>query len=225
MRVICCKLSPLVYFKGKCLTTTIWIGWELGCKDSCKLQPSVSCVINFALTGKCNKGFKGRWLKKGNARFVDSLLSDRNRRPEGVNGSRSKFLPNSNRRPISQNHPIPQAFWPKFGVAIEELNQHKRPRTSERNHKANWKRIGKLQNWSAWTGLTGAMDRSDRSCQPEQDLTGLTGLAVRSDRWHPENPRKLRFKRWISTKRLLKSINLGESFAPTPWTYPQKISS
>ena len=47
---------------------------RVSCKDSCKLQPSVSCVINFALTGKCNKGFKGRWLKKGNARFVDSLL-------------------------------------------------------------------------------------------------------------------------------------------------------
>ena len=28
----------------------------------------------------------------------------------GVNGSRSKFLRNSNRRPMSQNHPNPQAF-------------------------------------------------------------------------------------------------------------------
>ena len=45
-----------------------------------------------------------------------------------------------------ENHPSPQAFWPKFGIAMEKLNQHKRPRTSERNHKANRKRIRKLQN-------------------------------------------------------------------------------
>ena len=40
-----------------------------------------------------------------------------------------------------ENHPSPQAFWPKFGIAMEKLNQHKRPRTSERNHEANRKRI------------------------------------------------------------------------------------
>jgi len=45
-----------------------------------------------------------------------------------------------------ENHPSPQAFWPKFGITMEKLNQHKRPRTSERNHKANRKRIGELQN-------------------------------------------------------------------------------
>ena len=26
-----------------------------------------------------------------------------------------------------ENHPSPQAFWPKFGIAMEKLNQHKRP--------------------------------------------------------------------------------------------------
>ena len=45
-----------------------------------------------------------------------------------------------------ENHPSSQAFWLKFGIAMEKLNQHKRPLTSERNHKANRKRIGKVQN-------------------------------------------------------------------------------
>ena len=111
----------------------------------------------------------------------------------GVNGSRSKFLRNSNRRPISQNRPSPQAFWSKFGIAMKKLNQHKRPRTSERNHEANRKRIGK-------TAELICLDRSDR--------------------WHPENPRKLRFKRWISTKRPRKSMKLGELLRP----YPVNIS-
>ena len=71
---------------------------------------------------------------------------------------------------------------------MEELNQHKRPRASERNHEANRKRIGKTADLSAWTSLTGALDRSDRSCLSKSEQTGLTGLAYRSDRWHLENP-------------------------------------
>ena len=62
-----------------------------------------------------------------------------------------------------ENHPSPQAFWPKFGIAMEKLNQHKRSRTSERNHEANRKRIGKTADLFAWTGLTDALNRSGRS--------------------------------------------------------------
>ena len=58
---------------------------------------------------------------------------------------------------------------------MEKLNQHKMPRTCERNHEANRKRIGKTADLSAWTGLTGALDRSDRSCLSKGEQTGLTG--------------------------------------------------
>ena len=68
---------------------------------------------------------------------------------------------------------------------MEKLNQHKKPRTCERNHEANRKRIGKTADLSAWTGLTGALDQSDWSCLSKGEQTGL---AYRSDRWHPENP-------------------------------------
>ena len=71
---------------------------------------------------------------------------------------------------------------------MEKLNQHKKPRTCERNYEANRKRIGKTADLSAWTGLTGALDRSARSSLFKGEQTGLTGLAYRSDRWHPENP-------------------------------------
>ena len=74
---------------------------------------------------------------------------------------------------------------------MEKLNQHKKPRTCERNHEANRKRIGKIADLSAWTGLTGALDRSDRSSLFKIQQTGRTGLADRSDRWHPENPENL----------------------------------
>src|SRR6185503_19803562 len=92
-----------------------------------------------------------------------------------------------------ENHPSPQAFWPKFGIAIEKLNQHKRPRTIERNHEANRKRIGK-------TAELICLDRSDQCAGPVWPVrwTGLTGRAYRSDRWHPGNPPKT----CIQTKNL-----------------------
>ena len=48
---------------------------------------------------------------------------------------------------------------PRFGVAIEQLNQHKRSRTSERNHEASRKQIGK-------TAELICLDRSDRCTGP-----------------------------------------------------------
>ena len=74
-----------------------------------------------------------------------------------------------------ENHPSTQAFWPKFGIAMEKLNQHKRPRTSERNHEANRKRIGK-------TAELICLDRSDRCAGPVLP-TGLTGGTQKT----PEN--------------------------------------
>ena len=106
-------------------------------------------------------------------------VRDRNRRlEEGWMGADLNFFRNSIRRPISQNHPSPQAFWPKFGIAMEKLNQHKRPRTGEQRLRS--KSESNRENsspvcldWSdrcngpvwpigAWTRL----DRSDRSCCP-----------------------------------------------------------
>ena len=69
---------------------------------------------------------------------------------------------------------------PRFGVAIEQLNQHKWSRRNERKHKANRKRIGE-------TAELICQDRSDRSRLFKIKQTGLTGLAYRYDRWHPEN--------------------------------------
>ena len=68
----------------------------------------------------------------------------------------SKFEPSDY---IPKNHPSLQAFWPKFGVAMEKLNQHKRSRTSERKHEANRKRIEK-------TAELICQDRSDRCAGP-----------------------------------------------------------
>ena len=48
---------------------------------------------------------------------------------------------------------------PRFGVAIEQLNQHKRSRTSEQKHEANRKQSGKT------SGLI-CQDRSDRCDGP-----------------------------------------------------------
>ena len=65
---------------------------------------------------------------------------------------------------------------------MEKLNQHKRPETSERNHEANRKRIGKTAELICLIGLTGALDRSDWSRLFKSKQTGLIGLAYQSDR-------------------------------------------
>ena len=111
------------------------------------------------------------------------LLWDRSRRPEGGEWKPIKnFFRNSNCRPMSQNRPNPQAFWPKFGVAIEKLTQQKRPRTSERNHEANRKRNRKTVELIC-------LYRSDRCTGPVWPVTAVHELADRSDRsWLPVWP-------------------------------------
>ena len=73
---------------------------------------------------------------------------------------------------------------PRFGVAIEQLNQHKRSRTNEQKHKANRKRIGE-------TAELICQDRSDRCTGPVSPVTAVQNQADRSDRWHLENPENL----------------------------------
>ena len=123
------------------------------------------------------------------------------------------FFRNSNRRPISRKSPKPSSVlakvWNSYGKAKptqKASNERAKPRSKSEANQENCR-----------TDLPGLIW--------PVPWTGLTGLAYRSDRWHPENPRKLGFKRWISTKRPRKSMKLGGLLRPTPWTYPQKISS
>jgi len=97
-----------------------------------------------------------------------------------------------------ENHPSPQAFWPKFGIAIEKLNQHKRPRTNEWNPKVIRKRFGK-------TADLNSQDRSDRCDGPVWPVVSVQKWADRSDRFvlpvWPVAPRKPP-RKWIQTVNL-----------------------
>ena len=79
----------------------------------------------------------------------------------GVNGSRSKFLRNLKRRPMSQNHYKPSRVlgevWNSYGRAKPTQNT---PRTCERKHGSEREN---LQTWQTQTGQTAYSDRSDRS--------------------------------------------------------------
>src|SRR6185369_8063176 len=79
----------------------------------------------------------------------------------GVNGSRSKFLLKSIRRPISQNHHKPSRVLSEVWNSYERAKPSQtNPRTSER--KLRGKRE-KQQTWQTQTGQTAYTDRSDRS--------------------------------------------------------------
>ena len=136
-----------------------------------------------------------------------------------MNGSRSKFLPKSIRRPISQNHHKPSKVlgevWNSYGRAKPTQTN---PRMSERKLGSNTKQIADL---SAWTGLTGATDRSDRSW-PEQVLTGLTGLAVQSDQCHPEKPVNKTSKEESRANEVQIQRNLEDTSATNLRTYPKR---
>ena len=103
---------------------------------------------------------------------------DRSQRPEG--GEWEPIKISSEIQTVSlypENHP--QAFWPKFGIAMEKLNQHKRPRTCERNHEANRKRTRKSADLAD-------SDRSDRSLRPVRPVGLEFKNPDRSDRLHPD---------------------------------------
>ena len=94
------------------------------------------------------------------------FMWDRSRRPEEGEWEPIKISSEIQTAGLyPENHPSPQAFWPKFGIAMEKLNQHKRPRTSERNHEANRKRIEKTAELIVHRiGLTGLS--SSRTSRP-----------------------------------------------------------
>ena len=112
-------------------------------------------------------------------------MRDRNRRSEGVNWSRSKFLSKLIRRPISQNHPKPSRVlgevWNSYGRAKPTQNT---PRTSERKHGSKREN---LQTWQTRTGQAALSNRSDRSGWSSKTQTGQTGFRDRSDRLHPDS--------------------------------------
>ena len=89
-------------------------------------------------------------------------VRDRSRRPEGGEWEPIKIsLEIETVGLYPENHPRPQAFWPKFGIAMEKLNQHKMSRTGERNHGSE------RQKSADQTDL----DRSDRSLRPVRPVS------------------------------------------------------
>ena len=76
----------------------------------------------------------------------------------GVNGSRSKFLRNLNRRPISLKSPRPSSVLTKIWSSYWKAKPTQKA-TNERNHEENRKRIGK-------TAELICLDRSDRCTVP-----------------------------------------------------------
>ena len=77
----------------------------------------------------------------------------------GVNESRPKFLSKFNPSAYIPKSPKPSSVLTKVWNSYEKLNQNKRPRTSERNHEANWKQIWK-------TAELICLDWSDRCAGP-----------------------------------------------------------
>ena len=75
-------------------------------------------------------------------------VRDRSRRPKGVNGSRSKFLRNSNRRPISQKSLKPSSVLTKVWSSYRKAKPTEKASNGERNHEANRKRIERKQQTS-----------------------------------------------------------------------------
>ena len=85
-----------------------------------------------------------------------------------VNGSRSKFLRDLKRRPMSQNHRKPSILGQREYLWTSYLEAEDPGRSTEA------KRV-ETQNWTAETGQTGCTDRSDRSGWEFKFQTGQTG--------------------------------------------------
>ena len=150
-------------------------------------------------------------------------LRDRNWRPEGggVNGSRSKFLSKLIRRPISQNHHEPSRVlgevWNSYGRAKPTQNT---PRTCKRKHRSErenlqtWQtRTGQtaLSNWSDWSGWNSKNpNRSDRFQRPVRPVPSRQPATKAPNGKSRANEVQIQW-------------NLEDSFASTPWTYPQNI--
>ena len=107
------------------------------------------------------------------------------------------FFRNLNRRPISRKSPKPSSVLAK----VWNIYAKAKPTQKASNERAKPRSKSEANRENCRTDLPGPV-------WPVR-WTGLTGLAYRSDRWHPENPRKFGFKWWISTKRPRKSMKLG----------------
>ena len=155
--------------------------------------------------GPCNNLLSYRWTVK--SRFSEDMkkVLGENEGSEpatrGVNVSRSKFLPKSIRRPISQNHHKPSRVlgevWNSYGRAKPTQNT---PRTCERKHGSEREN---LQTWQTWTGQTALSDRSDRFQRPGR----------------PVAPRQIANKASNGKSRanvVQIQRNLEDSFASTP---------
>ena len=135
-----------------------------------------------------------------------------------MNGSRSKFLLKTIRRPISQNHNNPSRVlgevWNSYERAKPTQNT---PRTCERNHGSEREN---LQTWQTWTGLTALSDRSDRSSWSSKTQAGQTGQTGCT-----QTNRKQSFKRQISSKRSPNPTKLGGKLRIYPMNiFPKDLS-
>ena len=156
-----------------------------------------------------------------------SLLRDRSRRPEGGwMGADQNFFKIWIVGLYPENHPSPQAFWPKFGIAMEKLNQHKKasnerakPRSKSEANRKNCRTDLPGPVWPVhWTGLNGL--GYSKTSRPVWLVltTGLTGGTQKTPEnldSNDESQPNDHENRW----------NLGDYFASTPWTYLQEILS
>ena len=133
----------------------------------------------------------------------------------GVNGSRSKFLSKSIRRPISRKSPqtLNLRYENSYGLAISQ--QH----TLENFAEAKEPTRCESQNTAEGTGQTAHWDWSDRSGWSRRPRP----VRPVSQTGRSQTARNQSSKWQISSKRSPNPRNLEDSFASTPWTYPQKI--
>ena len=142
----------------------------------------------------------------------------------GVNGSRSKFLRNSNRRPISRKSPKPSSVltrvWSSYWKAKptqQATNERAKPRSKSEANSKNCRTDLPGPVWPVhWTGLTSRV--CSKSSRPVWLVlpTGLTGGTQKTSEnldSNDESQPNDHENRW----------NLGGSFVPTPRMYPQEI--
>ena len=143
--------------------------------------------------------------------MIFAYMRGRNRRPEG--GECEPMKISSKIQTVGLYPKIttsPQEFQVKFGIAMEELNQHKTPLECAReNMEANEKicrpgRLGPVRPVSP-TGRAGV--QKPRPVRPVSE-TGQTG--------YTQTDRKQSFKHKSRAKKVQIQRNLEDSFASTP---------
>ena len=158
--------------------------------------------------------------------FSVDKLRDRSRRPGGWMGADQNFFRNSNRRHISRKSPKPSSIlakvWNSYGKAKptqKVSNERAKTQSKSEANRGNCRTDLPGPVWPVyWTGLTGrGCSKSSKPVWPVLP-TGLTGGTQKTLKIFDSNGESRpndHENRW----------NLGDCFAPTPWTYPQKISS